>query len=133
MKQVGRSTALATDEQAPGATTTATGPVASSDLLAVMTRIPFQDAEDWAWQGVAAPVPGVMKPCFEVDQRLVATQFAAAAGHGARHFVSDIEQPSPRRDTGPYRRWAYLGFEAAYRRSLFTRPPRPAADQVRSA
>ncbi len=101
------------------------GPVA-------MTRSLFHDAAGWAWLGIDAPVPGVMAPCFDDDQRLVATLLTAAAGRGARQFVSDIEQPSPGRDTEPYRRWAELGFEAVYRRHLFTRPPRQGADRTRS-
>jgi hypothetical protein len=88
----------------------------------VMTRSLFHDADGWAWLGIDAPVPGVMAPCFEDDQRLVATLLTAAAGRGARHFVSDIEQPSPGRDTEAYRRWGELGFEAVYRRDLFMRP-----------
>ncbi len=84
-----------------------------------MTRSLFHDAEGWAWLGIDAPVPGVMAPCFEDDQRLVATLLAAAADRGARHFVSDIEQPSPGRDTEAYRRWGELGFEPVYHRSLF--------------
>jgi hypothetical protein len=84
-----------------------------------MTRSLFHDAEGWAWLGIDAPVPGVMAPCFEDDQRLVATLLTAAAGRGTRHFVSDIEQPSPGRDTEAYRRWRELGFEPVYLRSLF--------------
>lgn len=85
----------------------------------VMTRSLFHDAEGWAWLGIDAPVPGVTAPCFEDDQRLVATLLTAAAGCGARHFVSDIEQPIPGRDTEAYRRWRELGFEPVYLRSLF--------------
>lgn len=86
-----------------------------------MTRSLFHDAEGWAWLGIDAPVPGVMAPCFEHDQRLVATLLTAATGLGAQHFVSDIEVPSPGRDTEAYRRWKALGFEPAYLRSLFTK------------
>jgi hypothetical protein len=89
------------------------------DAPIAMTRSLFHDTEGWAWLGIDAPVPGVMAPCFEDDQRLVATLLAAAADRGARHFVSDIEQPSPGRDTEAYRRWGELGFEPAYLRSLF--------------
>lgn len=97
------------------------------DGTIVMTRSLFHDAAGWAWLGIDAPVPGVMAPCFDDDQHLVATLLTAAAQRGARNFVSDIEQPSAGRDTEPYRRWAELGFEAVYRRDLFTRLPLPGA------
>jgi hypothetical protein len=99
----------------------------------VMTRSLFHAAAGWARLGIDAPVPSVLAPCFDDDQRLVATLLTTAAGHGARHFVSDIEQPSPRRDTEPCRHGAELGFAAVNRRDLFTRPPRQGADRARSA
>ncbi len=89
------------------------------DAPITMTRSLFHDAEGWAWLGIDAPVPGMMAPCFEDDQRLVATLLTAAADPGARHFVNDIEQPSPGRDTEVDRRWGELGFEPVYHRSLF--------------
>ncbi len=99
-----------------------------------ITRSLFYHAEGWAWLGIDAPVPGVMAPCFEDDQRLVATLLTAAAGLGARHFVSDIEQPSPGRDSEAYRRWRNLGFEPAYLRSLFIKAgSAPGSPQRRTA
>lgn len=62
-----------------------------------------------------------MAPCFEDDQKVVATLLAAAAVRGARAFVSDIEAPSPSRDSEAYKRWGQLGFEAVYLRKLFSK------------
>jgi hypothetical protein len=95
-----------------------------TDVPVVMARSLFHDAEGWAWLGIDAPVPGLMAPCFEDDQRLVAALLTAAASRGARHFVSDIEQPSPGRASEAYRRWGELGFEPAYLRSLFAQARR---------
>jgi hypothetical protein len=99
----------------------------------VMTRSLFHDAAGWAWRGIDTPVPGVLAPCVDDDPRLVTKLPTTAADRGARHFVSDIEQPSPRRDTEPCRHGAELGFAAVNRRDLFTRPPRQGADRARSA
>lgn len=85
----------------------------------VMARSLYQDAEGWAWLGIDAPVPGVMAPCFEDDQKVAATLLAAAAERGAHSFVSDIEVPSSTRDSEAYRRWGELGFMPAYRRELY--------------
>jgi len=91
------------------------------DGRVVMARSLYQDDEGWAWLGVDAPVPGVMAPCFEDDQRVTATLLAAAAERGARAFVSDIELPCDTHDSEAYQRWGALGFEPVYRRELFTR------------
>ena len=53
--------------------------------------------------------------------RAEATLLTAAAERGAHSFVSDIEQPSPQRDTEAYRRWGELGIAAAYLRTLFVK------------
>lgn len=94
------------------------------DGKVVMARSLYQDSEGWAWLGIDAPVPGVMAPCFEDDQKVVATLLANAAARGARAFVSDIEVPSPSRDSEAYQRWGQLGFAAVYLRKLYskTRP-----------
>jgi len=89
----------------------------------VMARSLFHDADGWAWLGIDAPVPGVMAPCFDDDQRLVATLLTAAAQHGVHSAVSDIEQPAPQRDTEAYRRWGALGFAPAYLRRLHVLQP----------
>jgi len=94
-----------------------------SDGPIVMARSLYRDDEGWAWLGIDAPVPGVMAPCFEDDQKVVATLLADAAARGARAFVSDIEVPSPTQDSEPYRRWGALGFSAVYRRRLYVSPP----------
>jgi hypothetical protein len=91
------------------------------DGKVVMARSLYQDGEGWAWLGIDAPVPGVMAPCFEDDQKVVATLLADAAARGARAFVSDIEVPSPTRDSEAYRRWGELGFSAVYRRELYSK------------
>ena len=44
-----------------------------------------------------------------------------AAVRGARAFVSDIELPSPARDSEAYQRWGELGFSPVYRRELYTK------------
>ncbi|WP_395688024.1 hypothetical protein [Caenimonas koreensis] len=87
----------------------------------VMARSLYCDDEGWAWLGIDAPIPGVMAPCFEDDQSVVATLLACAAARGARAFVSDIEVPSARRDSEAYRRWGELGFSAVYRRELYVK------------
>ncbi len=92
-----------------------------ADGPVVMTRSLFHDAEGWAWLGIDAPVPGVMAPCYEDDQRLVATLLDAAARRGACSFVSDIEQPNAQREGEAYRRWGKLGFEPVYLRRLFAK------------
>jgi hypothetical protein len=91
------------------------------DGRVVMARSLFQDADGWAWLGIDAPVPGVMAPCFDDDQRVVATLMAQAAAQGAHAFVSDIEVPSPERDSEAYQRWAQLGFAPVYLRRLYAR------------
>lgn len=86
-----------------------------------MARSLYQDAEGWAWLGIDAPVPGVMAPCFEDDQKVTATLLADAAARGARAFVSDIEVPSPSRDSEAYKRWDEPGFASVYRRDLYAK------------
>jgi hypothetical protein len=91
------------------------------DGKVVMARSLYQDNAGWAWLGIDAPVPGVMAPCFEDDQKVTATLLAHAAARGARAFVSDIEAPSPSRDSEAYRRWGQLGFAAVYLRKLYSK------------
>jgi hypothetical protein len=91
------------------------------DGKVVMARSLYQDNAGWAWLGIDAPVPGVMAPCFEDDQRVTATLLAHAAARGARAFVSDIEAPSPSRDSEAYRRWGQLEFAAVYLRKLYSK------------
>ncbi len=92
-----------------------------TDGKVVMARSLYQDGEGWAWLGIDAPVPGVMAPCFEDDQKVIATLLTDAAARGARAFVSDIELPSPTQDSEAYQRWGELGFSAVYRRELYTK------------
>ena len=92
-----------------------------ADGAVVMARSLFQGPDGWAWLGVDAPVPGVMAPCFDDDQKVTAALLLAAAQSGAHTFVSDIEAPSPERRGPAYRAWGELGFEAVYLRHLFAR------------
>jgi len=86
-----------------------------------MVRSLYLADSGWAWLGIDAPVPGVMAPCFDDDQKVTAHLLLEAARAGAHSFVSDIELPSPQR-TGPaYQRWGELGFAPAYLRRLFSR------------
>jgi hypothetical protein len=85
----------------------------------VMVRSLFMDDDGWAWLGIDAPVPGLMAPCYEDDQKVTAHLLIEAARAGAHSFVSDIELPAPARDSEAYRRWGQLGFEPAYLRRLF--------------
>lgn len=87
----------------------------------VMARSLYRGADGWAWLGIDAPIPGVMAPCFDDDQKVTAHLLREAAAAGAHSFVSDIEAPSPARRGPAYQRWAELGFEAVYLRRLFGR------------
>ncbi|WP_374654632.1 hypothetical protein [Dongia sp.] len=89
------------------------------DAKIVMVRSAFIDDEGWCWLGIDAPVPGVMAPCFEDDQKVTAALLLAAADAGARQFVSDIEAISDGRQGPGYAAWAALGFACSYRRRLF--------------
>ena len=86
-----------------------------------MVRSCYQTGDGWAWLGIDAPVPGVMAPCYEQDQKVTATLLAEAARQGAHSFVSDIEVPDATRGSEAYRRWGELGFEPVYLRKLYTR------------
>ncbi|KEF42450.1 MAG: hypothetical protein ER33_06235 [Cyanobium sp. CACIAM 14] len=86
----------------------------------VMARSPHQDCAGWARLAVDAPIPGVMAPWFEDDQKVAATLLADAASRGARAFVSDIEAPSFSRDSEACRRWCQLGFAAIYLHKLYS-------------
>lgn len=92
-----------------------------ADGRVVMARSLYRDGEGWAWLGIDAPVPGVMAPCFDDDQRVTATLLADAAARGAQGFVSDIELPSPARDSEAYQRWGELGFAPVYLRKLYVK------------
>jgi hypothetical protein len=85
-----------------------------------MVRSLYLADNGWAWLGIDAPVPGVMAPCFDDDQKVTAHLLQAASA-GAHSFVSDIEVPSPERSGPAYQRWEELGFTAAYLRRLFSR------------
>jgi hypothetical protein len=92
-----------------------------ADAEVVMTRSLYLADNGWAWLGIDAPVPGVMAPCFDDDQKVTAHLLREAARAGAHSFVSDIEAPAPERQGPAYRRWAELGFAPAYLRQLYRR------------
>lgn len=92
-----------------------------ADAPVVMVRSAFVTPAGGCWLGIDAPVPGVMAPCFDDDQRVTAALLLAAADAGAHHFVSDIEQTHPERRGPGYTAWAELGFEVAYRRRLYVK------------
>jgi hypothetical protein len=91
------------------------------DGAVVMASSFYQGGDGWAGLGIDAPVPGVMAPCLEDDQRVTATLLAAAAAQGAQAFVGDIELPSSARDGEAYQRWAELGFSPVYLRKLYVK------------
>jgi len=86
-----------------------------------MVRSLYLADNGWAWLGIDAPVPGVMAPCFDDDQKVTAHLLRAAATAGAHSYVSDIEVPSPERRGPAYERWGELGFSPAYLRRLHSR------------
>jgi hypothetical protein len=86
-----------------------------------MARSLYLADDGWAWLGIDAPVPGVMAPCFDDDQKVTAHLLIEAARAGAHSFVSDIEVPSADRSGPAYQRWGELGFTPAYLRRLFSR------------
>jgi len=86
-----------------------------------MVRSLYLADNGWAWLGIDAPVPGVMAPCFDDDQKVTAHLLRTAAAAGAHSFVSDIEVPSPERRGPAYERWGELGFAPAYLRRLYSR------------
>ena len=87
----------------------------------VMARSLYLADNGWAWLGIDAPVPGVMAPCFDDDQKVTAHLLLEAALSGAHSFASDIEAPAPQRQGPAYRCWAELGFAPAYLRQLYRR------------
>nr|WP_298681994.1 hypothetical protein [uncultured Dongia sp.] len=87
----------------------------------VMVRSAFIADDGWCWLGIDAPVPGVMAPCFDDDQKVTAALLLAAAEAGATQFVSDIEAVSDSRQGPGYAAWSALGFTCSYRRRLFKR------------
>lgn len=91
------------------------------DAPVVMVRSLYRADDGWAWLGIDAPVPGVMAPCFDDDQKVAAFLLREAAQAGAHSFVSDIEVPSPDRRGPAYERWGELGFTPAYLRRLYAR------------
>lgn len=92
---------------------------ASADGRIVMARSLYLAPTGWAWLGIDGPVPGVMAPCFDDDQRVAAHLLQWAVQRGAHSFVSEIEAPSLDRRGPAYECWSALGFEVAYRRRLY--------------
>ncbi len=98
-------------------------PGGAQDGPIVMARSAFV-SDGWAWLGIDAPVPGIMAPCFEDDQRVSAALLQRAAELGAHSFVTDIEVPNQQRRGPGYDQWRQLGFEGAYLRTVFHRDGR---------
>ncbi|MCW3003928.1 MAG: hypothetical protein JWQ20_3226 [Conexibacter sp.] len=73
-----------------------------------------------AWLGMDGPVPGIATDDYEPDAAICATAVADGLAHGAKAFIADIEQPSPRLDTPPYANFAALGFGRPYARTHWT-------------
>jgi hypothetical protein len=93
-----------------------------ADGAVIMVRsLYFHEESGWAWLGVDAPVPGVMAPCYDIDQKVTAALLHVASMAGARSFVSDIEAPADDEKGPAYDRWEELGFSVAYRRNVFTK------------
>lgn len=91
------------------------------DTKVVMVRSLYLADNGWSWLGIDAPIPGVMAPCFDDDQKVTATLLMAAMQAGAHSFVSDIEVPSATQEGEAYQKWGELGFSFAYLRTLFSR------------
>jgi hypothetical protein len=92
-----------------------------SDTRVVMVRSLYLADNGWSWLGIDAPIPGVMAPCFDDDQKVTATLLMAAMQAGAHSFVSDIEISSATQEGPAYQRWGELGFSFAYLRALFSK------------
>ncbi|MFN8345708.1 MAG: hypothetical protein U0X91_11920 [Spirosomataceae bacterium] len=72
-----------------------------------------------AWLGMDAPVPGIMAPTFEEDFFLDQKIVQDGLQRGVTLFSTDLEKPSPTRDTPAYLYWGKLGFEVAYLRDNY--------------
>lgn len=86
-------------------------------IVAVRTMYVHHDG--MAWFGIDAPVPGVMAPSFDLDLQLCQTMVGDGLAMGVQYFVTDIEAPSPQRDSLAYRNFQALGFHVAYYRSHY--------------
>lgn len=92
-----------------------------SGAALTMARGLYLAEDGWAWLGIDAPVPAVMAPCFDDDQKVTARLLMAATPAGAHSFVSDFEVPSPTRAGPGYQRWGELGFSPVYLRKLHSK------------
>lgn len=98
----------------------------------VMARSAYIDG-DWAWLGIDAPIPGVMAPCYDLDQTVTAALLIELTGRGVRHVVTDIEHTDPQRRGPAYDGWSDLGFSPVYRRFVHARPNDRPADTTGAA
>lgn len=72
-----------------------------------------------AWLGIDAPIPGIMANTFEEDFYLAQRIVQDGVKRDVKLFSTDIEKPSPNRDTIAYTYWGKLGFEIAYLRDNY--------------
>lgn len=72
-----------------------------------------------AWLGIDAPIPGGMTDSFEEDFFLAQRMVQDGLKWGTKLFTTDIEKPSPTRDSLAYGYWGKLGFEIAYLRDNY--------------
>jgi hypothetical protein len=72
-----------------------------------------------AYLMIDAPVPGIMTQDFEPDFHLVRHMIQDGLKLGVKLFVTDIENPSPTRDTTAYQSFDKLGFKTVYLRKNF--------------
>ena len=63
---------------------------------------------------IDAPVPGVMTQRFEPDFYVAQHLVEIGLANCVTLFASDIEKPSPSRDTMAYQEWGRLGFKPVY-------------------
>jgi hypothetical protein len=86
----------------------------------VAVRSLYLHADQVAWMGIEAPVPGVMAPSFALDFQLCQVMVRDALRLGARLVVADIEAPEPEMGTPAYKNFATLGFRRPYFRGHYT-------------
>lgn len=70
--------------------------------------------DNTAYMMIDAPVPGIMTQRFEPDYFVTQQLVEIGLSKGVKLFASDIEKPSPTRDSTAYNYWARLGFEPVY-------------------
>lgn len=77
------------------------------------------NANGTAYLPIDAPVPGVMTQVFEPDFFIVQQMVKDGLALGVTLFATDIEKPSPSKDTPAYHFFGDLDFEVAYFRNNY--------------